>query len=79
MQYHNKSKFAHHLLLNINVLLRELKYLGVVNYVYKKYLGGELGGGSGGLDQSTMVLSAKQLVLIFFIGITNDNSFDFNL
>ena len=61
------------------MLLRELKYLGVVNYIYKKYLGGELGGGSGGLEQDSMVLSAKQLVLIFFIGIQNDNCFYFNL
>ena len=40
-----------------------------MNYIYKKYLGGELGGGSGGLEQDSMVLSAQQLVLIFFIGI----------
>ena len=42
--------------------------LGVVKYLDKKYLGGDLGGGGAALDQSTMVLSAKQLVLIFFIG-----------
>ena len=40
----------------------------MVKYLDKKYLGGDLGGGGAALDQSTMVLSAKQLVLIFFIG-----------
>ena len=45
-----------------------LQNLGVVKYLDKKYLGGDLGGGGAALDQSTMVLSAKQLVLIFFIG-----------
>ena len=31
-----------------------------------------MGGGSGGLEQDSMVLSAQQLVLIFFIGIINN-------
>lgn len=40
---------------------------GLVNYIYKSYLGGELGQGGGSMDQDSMVLRPQQLVLIFFI------------
>ena len=49
-------------------LINNFHETGVVNYIEKQYLGGELGSSSTSLEQATMVLNPTQMVLMFFIG-----------